>query len=35
MDSNIIQTLGDSLYQALRSNSVIDPITNQYPDMTI
>ena len=35
MDSNIIQTLGDNLYQALRSNSVIDPITNQYPDMTI
>ena len=35
MDSNIIQTLGDSLDQALRSNSVIDPITNQYPDMTI
>ena len=35
MDSNIIQTLGDSLYQALRSNSVIDPITNQCPDMTI
>lgn len=35
MDKQTIEQLGDKLYQALRSNTVIDPISGQYPDMTI
>ncbi len=35
MDTKLIEQLGDSLYDALRSNQVIDPISDRYPDMTI
>lgn len=35
MDDTLIDTLGDELYTALRGRSVIEPLTNRYPDIEI
>ena len=35
MEKNIITQLGDELYQALVSRTVIDPLTNRYPDLQV
>jgi 2-oxopent-4-enoate/cis-2-oxohex-4-enoate hydratase len=35
MNDNIYNQLGDELYTALRGQSVVDPLTSRYPDMTI
>ena len=35
MDDTLIQTLGDELYTALRSRSVVEPLTNRHADITI
>ncbi len=35
MDDTLIQTLGDELYAALRSRSVVEPLTNRHADITI
>lgn len=35
MDKPLINQLGDELYQALTSCTVIDPLTSRYPDITI
>jgi 2-oxopent-4-enoate/cis-2-oxohex-4-enoate hydratase len=35
MDSNLITQLGDELYTALTSRSVLDPLTNRHADITI
>ena len=35
MNPSIIQELGNRLYEALATRTVIAPLTDQYPDMTI
>lgn len=35
MEKNLITQLGDALYQALVTRTVIDPLTNRYPDLQI
>ena len=35
MEAKLIEQLGDSLFEALRANTVIDPISDKYPEMTI
>ena len=35
MQPNQIQTLGDTLYAALRDGKTIDPLTSSHPDITI
>lgn len=35
MEDTLIQTLGDELYTALRSRSVVEPLTNRHADITI
>ncbi|MFT4823849.1 MAG: 2-oxopent-4-enoate/cis-2-oxohex-4-enoate hydratase [Halioglobus sp.] len=35
MDKSIIASLGDELYEALRSHSSVPPITDRMPDITI
>ncbi len=35
MEAKLIEQLGDSLFEALRANTVIDPISDNYPEMTI
>lgn len=35
MEAKLIAQLGDSLFEALRANTVIDPISDKYPEMTI
>jgi 2-oxopent-4-enoate/cis-2-oxohex-4-enoate hydratase len=35
MDKTRITQLGDELYEALTSRSVVEPLTNRYPDITI
>ena len=35
MDAKLIETLGDELYQAMTTQTVVDPLTSRYPDITI
>lgn len=35
MSPELIETLGDELYAALCSRTVVDPLTSRYPDITI
>ncbi|WP_017463385.1 2-oxopent-4-enoate hydratase [Dyella ginsengisoli] len=35
MTPEIIQVLGDELYTALRNRSVVEPLTNRHPDLSI
>ncbi|MCB8748071.1 2-oxopent-4-enoate hydratase [Rhodoferax sp. U2-2l] len=35
MDSKLIETLGDELFQAMRTCTVVDPLTSRHPDITI
>ena len=35
MDKKIITQLGDELYQALTTQTMIEPLTNRYPEITI
>jgi 2-oxopent-4-enoate/cis-2-oxohex-4-enoate hydratase len=35
MDSTLITTLGDELYQAMTNRTVVDPLTTRHPDITI
>jgi 2-oxopent-4-enoate/cis-2-oxohex-4-enoate hydratase len=35
MEAKLIEQLGGSLFEALRANTVIDPISDKYPEMTI
>jgi len=35
MNADLIQSLGDELYQALTTCSVVEPLTNRHPDITI
>lgn len=35
MNPELIQSLGDELYQALTTCSVVEPLTNRHPDITI
>jgi 2-oxopent-4-enoate/cis-2-oxohex-4-enoate hydratase len=35
MDAKLIDTLGNELYQAMTSKTVVDPLTTRYPDITI
>lgn len=35
MDKTIISQLGDELYQALIERSVVEPLTNRFPEITI
>ena len=35
MEKNLIAQLGDELYQALITRTVIDPLTNRYPDLSV
>ena len=35
MEAKLIEQLGDSLFDALRANTVIDPISDKYPEMTV
>ena len=35
MDAKLIETLGDELYQAMMTQTVVDPLTSRYPDITI
>jgi 2-oxopent-4-enoate/cis-2-oxohex-4-enoate hydratase len=35
MDTTLITTLGDELYQAMTTRTVVDPLTTRHPDITI
>ncbi len=35
MDAKLIETLGDELYQAMMTQTVVDPLTSRHPDITI
>jgi 2-oxopent-4-enoate/cis-2-oxohex-4-enoate hydratase len=35
MDAKLIETLGDELYQAMTTQTVVDPLTSRHPDITI
>ncbi|MFZ2123000.1 MAG: 2-oxopent-4-enoate hydratase [Rhodoferax sp.] len=35
MDAKLIETLGDELFQAMRTQTVVDPLTSRHPDITI
>jgi len=35
MEKNLIHQLGDELYQALITRTVIDPLTNRYPELSV
>ena len=35
MDSKLIETLGDELYHAMSTQTVVDPLTTRHPDITI
>jgi len=35
MDAKLIETLGDELFQAMRTCAVVDPLTTRHPDITI
>lgn len=35
MDAKLIETLGDELYHAMTTQTVVDPLTSRYPDITI
>ena len=35
MDAKLIDTLGNELYQAMTTRTVVDPLTTRYPDITI
>jgi len=35
MEKNLITQLGDELYQALISRSVVEPLTNRHPDLSV
>ena len=35
MEKNLITQLGDELYQALITRTVIDPLTNRYPELSV
>ena len=35
MDAKLIDTLGNELYQAMTTKTVVDPLTTRYPDITI
>ena len=35
MTPALIEQLGDELYQAMTTQTVVDPLTSRYPDITI
>jgi 2-oxopent-4-enoate/cis-2-oxohex-4-enoate hydratase len=35
MESKIINQLGDQLYQALQTQTPLEPLSTRYPDITI
>ena len=35
MDAKLIETLGDELFNAMRTCTVVDPLTSRHPDITI
>ena len=35
MDSTLITTLGDELYQAMTDRTMVDPLTSRHPGITI
>ena len=35
MDAKLIETLGDELYHAMSTQTVVDPLTTRHPDITI
>jgi 2-oxopent-4-enoate/cis-2-oxohex-4-enoate hydratase len=35
MDAKLIETQGDELYQAMTTQTVVDPLTSRHPDITI
>ncbi|MDP3671381.1 MAG: 2-oxopent-4-enoate hydratase [Telluria sp.] len=35
MEKNLITQLGDELYQALVARTVVEPLTNRYPDLSV
>ena len=35
MDATLIQTLGDELFQAMRTQTVVEPLTSRHPGITI
>jgi 2-oxopent-4-enoate/cis-2-oxohex-4-enoate hydratase len=35
MEKNLITQLGDELYQALVTRTVVEPLTNRYPDLSV
>jgi len=35
MDAKLIETLGDELYHAMTTQSVVEPLTSRHPDITI
>ena len=35
MQTSLIETLGDELYHAMSTQTVVDPLTTRYPDITI
>ena len=35
MDTKLIKTLGDELYRAMTAGTVVEPLTNRYPDISI
>tara|TARA_R110001583_G_scaffold168885_2_gene321751 strand:- start:2197 stop:2979 length:783 start_codon:yes stop_codon:yes gene_type:complete len=35
MDTTLIETLGDELYHAMTTQTVVEPLTNRHPDITI
>lgn len=35
MDAKLIETLGDELYHAMTTRTVVEPLTSRHPDITI